>query len=70
MENTGNKLQLYIWTDFCPDYTPGLAFAVAETKEEAEHLIEKEHGFEVYNWGTLEVRPLNVKTARCVYGGG
>jgi hypothetical protein len=62
-------MKLFIWTDFCPDYTSGLAFAIAKDETEARALIEKERGFAVYEWGTLEVRPLTRKVARCVSGG-
>jgi len=63
-------MKLFIWTDFCPDYSSGLAFAIAEDETEARALIEKERYYSVYEWGTLEVRPLTEKVARCVSGGG
>ena len=63
-------MKLFIWTGFSPDYTSGLAFAIAKDETEARALIEKERGFKVYEWGELEVRPLNRKVARCVSGGG
>ena len=64
------KLKLFIWTGFSPDYTDGLAFAIAKTESEAKKLIEKERGYEVYIWGDLEVRRINWRVARCVSGGG
>lgn len=63
-------MKLFIWTDFSPDYTSGLAFAIAKDEAEARKLIEKERGYKVYDWGTLEIRPLTKKVARCVSGGG
>jgi hypothetical protein len=63
-------LKLFIWMGFCPDYTSGLAFAIAKDEAEARKLVEKEHGYEVYEWGDLEVRGLDKKVARCVSGGG
>ena len=47
MENMENKkgdkmetnLKLFIWTGFCPDYTDGLAFAIAGDETEAKKLI-------------------------------
>ena len=27
----GDTLKLFVWEGFCPDYTDGLAFAIAET---------------------------------------
>ena len=63
------KLKLFIWTDFCHDWSGGLAFAIAETESEARKLIEKERGYEVYGWGDLEVRPLTHRVGRAVSGG-
>lgn len=62
--------KLFIWTNFCRYYTAGLAFAVAENETQARKLIEKERGYEVYQWGNLEIRKIDVKVARCVAGGG
>ena len=64
------KLKLFIWTEFCPDYTDGLAFAIAENETEAKKLIEKELNCDVYTWGNLEIRRLDHRVARAVYGGG
>ena len=63
-------MKLFIWTEFCPDYTDGLAFAIAKDETEARQLIEKELKNVPHTWGTLEILPLNKKTARAVYGGG
>ena len=65
-----NKLKLFIWSDFSPDYTPGLAFAIAKDETEARKLVTKEHGYEPYEWGDLEIRRLDHRVARCVTGGG
>jgi len=64
------KLKLYIWKDFNPDYTGGLAFAIAKDETDARKLIEKEMGFSIYDWGELEVKPLLRRIARAVSGGG
>jgi len=64
------KLRLFIWTGFCPDYTEGLAFAVAADETEARKLIEKGRGYAVHTWGNLEIRPLADRVARSVSGGG
>jgi len=64
------KLRLYVWEGFSPDYTSGLAFAIAESETEARMLIEKKRGFEVYEWGTLKIKPLDKRIAFCVSGGG
>jgi hypothetical protein len=65
-----NKLRLFIWTGFCPDYTDGLAFAIAKDETEARKMIVKKRGFDVRDWGELEVRRLDQRIARCVCGGG
>ena len=65
-----SKLKLFIWTDFCPDWTSGLAFAIARDETDARKLIEKDRGYDVYNWGNLEIKPLSRRIARCVSGGG
>ena len=66
-----NDMQLFVWDNFCPDYTSGLAFAIAETVEEARDLIVKEYGDEPFDWGTLTIYDnLNQHIARAVSGGG
>lgn len=62
-------LSLYIWTDFCPEYTDGLAFAIAKNEKMARAQIIKERGSEPHDWGTLEVRRLDFRTARSASGG-
>lgn len=64
------KLKLFIWTGFSPDYSSGLAFAIAHDEAEARKLVEAERGYGVYDWGTLEVRRLDHRVSRCVSGGG
>ena len=63
-------MKLFIWTGFCPDYTSGLAFAIAKDEAEARKLVIKERGYEPYEWGNLEVRRLDWRVARAVSGGG
>lgn len=64
------KLKLFVWEDFSPDYTSGLAFAIAHTTEEAMAKVIESRGYEVYDWGTLSIHPLNEVFAKCVSGGG
>ncbi len=64
-----NKLKLFIWTDFCPDYSGGLAFAIAKDETDARSQVEKTRGYKVYDWGTLEIKPLTRRIARSVSGG-
>lgn len=63
-------MKLFIFTGFSPDYTSGLAFAIAKDEADAKKQIEAERGWEVIEWGTLEVRRLDRRVARCVSGGG
>ncbi len=77
---TKSKLKLFVWTNHCTDWTPGLAFAIAEDETEARALIKKEGdgvstiGDSSYldhcNWGNLEIREITSKVARRVSGGG
>lgn len=60
--------KLFIWTNFCSDYTEGLAFAIARNESEARKMIKKEHSY-VFDWGKLEIRDVNVRVARAVSGG-
>ena len=62
-------MKLFVWKNFCPDYAGGLAFAIANDQHEAMRMIEEERGYGVYEWGDLEVLPLNQKVARSVSGG-
>lgn len=67
----GKKLRLYIWPNFAPDYTGGLAFAIAESEEEAKEMIEKKSGYHYKPtaWGKVEVKTMTIKLARYVDGG-
>lgn len=64
------RLKLFVWTGFSPDYTSGLAVAIAKDETEARKLIEKKHGYSPSTWGDLEILPLTKKTAFSVSGGG
>ena len=63
------RLKLFVWTNFAPDYTGGLAFAIAENETEARQLVVAERGYIVYSWGDLTIYPISKKIARCVSGG-
>lgn len=64
--------RLFVWTDFCPYFTSGLAFAIADSLEEARELINKENGYEIdqFAWGTLKIYSLKKSRAFSVHGGG
>jgi len=54
-------MNLYVWTEFCPDYYDGLAVAVAETEEEAKEQVQNIFYLteeEDITWGDLHVIPL------------
>lgn len=63
------KYQLYVWNEFNPDYTDGLAFAIAKSEEEARKLVETQRGVRVSTWGSLSIHPLNKPIAFAVCGG-
>jgi hypothetical protein len=63
-------LQLYVWTAFNPDYTDGLAVALAHSEPEAQDLIDKYLGSYYHNWGILTVYPLTTPIGVAVSGGG
>ena len=63
------ELKLFVWTRFSPDYTGGLAFAIAESEYEAREMIIKTRGYNPSDWGSLKIRGLT-KFAASVSGGG
>lgn len=63
-------LKLFIWYDFAPDYTSGLAFAIAHSEEAARRMVIKAYGPNPSNWGELIVYSLKKPVAACVGGGG
>lgn len=67
----GKKLKLYVWPNFVPDYSVGLAFAIAESEKEAKEMIEEKSGYHYKNdeWGNVEVKTMTRKIARYVAGG-
>lgn len=64
-----SRLRLFIWTDFCPDYSGGLAIALAKDETDARKLVKKAYGCDPYEWGKLEIRRADWRVARCVRGG-
>jgi len=64
------RLKLFVWTNFSPDYSEGLAFAIAKDETEARIMVEKDRGFGVYTWGSLKIYPTTRRIARSVSGGG
>lgn len=78
-----SELKLYVWEGFYPNYAGGLAFAIAETEEEAREMIIKnmdiaeeespewaeELGFTKRDWGKLTVTPVTEKVTYGIFGG-
>ena len=62
------KLKLYVWYGFSPDWSGGLAFALAYSKAEAKAAVEKVYG-KVENWGTLRVHRVEAGRAEAIGGG-
>ena len=68
-----SKLKLYVWEEFSCDWTCGIAFAIAESKEEAKTLCTKAYGMFFTPWfddSKLTIHELTEKTAYAVSGGG
>ena len=63
------KLRLFVWNGFCPDYTDGLAFAIARDEKDAKKLIEEDYGIPVSDWGDLHVYPSTKRHGESVSGG-
>lgn len=63
-------LRLYVWTGFKRDFSDGLAFAIADSEEDARRQIKDKMGCSDNDWGELSVHPLNRRTCEGVYGGG
>lgn len=68
--------KLFIWSGFCPDYTPGLAVAIARNEADARAMIEEkmkidtEDQYWIDDWGELKILPLDENMAEYVKGGG
>ena len=64
------KLKLYVWYGFCPDYSGGLAFAIAYSKGEAKEAVRKAYGKrEPHDWGKLRVHRVEAGRAEAISGG-
>ena len=62
------SLRLYIWARFCyGDEDYGLAFAIANTEEEAKKLVTVDGKNGVWEWGDLEVKEIS-KCGYFTYG--
>lgn len=67
---TAQDLQLFVWTKYSPDYSGGLAFAIARDEAEARRLvIAANYGIDAADWGDLEVHDLKTPIGYSVTGG-
>lgn len=64
------KLKLFVWTGFSPDWTDGLAFAIAHDEAEARKMIIKAKGWTPSGWGELHIHRLDQRCTYNVSGGG
>jgi hypothetical protein len=64
------KLKLFVWDSFSPDWSSGLAFAIASSEEKAKKIIIKKLGHVPYEWGDVEVYSLNKSIGFGRHGGG
>ena len=62
------ELFLFAWAYFCDGDAGGIAFAIAETLEQAQQMIEQRRGYEVSNWGPLRQFPVTEPVAFYVSG--
>ena len=62
--------KLYVWTNFCRDWTGGLAVAVARSEQEARQLVTEDYSCKPLDWGTLKVYRTTRKFAVALGGGG
>lgn len=63
-------MKLFVWTGFSPDYTGGLAFAIAKDESDAREQIIKQHGYNPHDWGTLTIHRTDRRVAKACSGGG
>ena len=68
-DDEAQKLKLFVFTEFEPYYTDGLAFAIAESEKEARELIKAGRSYTPDNWGNLRIYPLTEKVAYSISGG-
>jgi hypothetical protein len=70
-----SALKVYVWDKFAPDYTNGLAFAVAFDMPEAMEAVRREliasglHSYEP-QWGPVSVYDVTELPAAACTGGG
>lgn len=63
-----SELRLYVWSKFAPDWTDGLAVAIAESEEQARSMVVGEIGYSPGDWGPVDV--IEIKPAAFAVRGG
>jgi hypothetical protein len=48
-------MNVYIWRHFAPDYSDGLAVAVAPDETRARELVQQDRGYDPDDWGPVEI---------------
>lgn len=64
-----SELRLFVWDEYAPDYTSGLAFAIAPNIQEAIKMVIEATGYEVSDWGQCSEYPINQPIAFAKMGG-
>lgn len=62
-------MRLYVWAHFSPDYYDGLAFAIAETLEQAQELVTDKLAYDPPSWGDVQIFDLDSPIGFAVLGG-
>jgi hypothetical protein len=63
------KLKLYVWHGFEPDWSGGLAFAIAYNLTEAKAAVQKRRKWPITNWGKLRKHKIEAGRAEAIGGG-
>lgn len=63
---------IFIWEQFAPDYSDGLAFAIADTEAQARQYVIEKLGYDPSDWGPCDSYCLAEvsEIAGAVTGGG
>ena len=62
-------MKLYVWIEFAPDYSYGLAFAIANTIQQAQQLVIEQVGYCPPDWGLCQEFELDDARAFACTGG-
>lgn len=62
-------MKLYVWEEFCPDYTDGLAFAIANDIEGAKSMLREKVSCDDSDWGQVKEYSLDKPICFGIHGG-